>query len=183
MESQDNVAGLYSSRKDAKLAGHARYIPTVACKWGHVSPRRVKDGDCLACVRLRSQLWRSKYPEKQREARQRWDEANAAEIRAHKRRVKIENRAYYTALENFRAAHKRRAILSTVTPESLIKIYTECRAISLATGTPHEVDHIVPLRGKLVSGLHVPWNLQIIPASLNRSKSNKFAEGGRDAET
>lgn len=75
----------------------------------------------------------------------------------------------------------RRARLESATPkwanlESIKSIYQDCISITKQTGIPYHVDHIIPLNGKLVSGLHIETNLQIIPAKENLSKRNYLIE-------
>jgi 5-methylcytosine-specific restriction endonuclease McrA len=72
----------------------------------------------------------------------------------------------------------RRAKLKSSTPtwaskKAIKEIYLSCIKATKETGIKHEVDHIIPLRGEFVSGLHVEWNLQVIKAVDNRIKSNK----------
>jgi hypothetical protein len=77
---------------------------------------------------------------------------------------------------------KRRAVklnacpqwLSSCQKEEIKLVYAHARIL----GEDYQVDHIIPLQGENVCGLHVPWNLQILPAKVNASKGNKFCSIG-----
>lgn len=57
--------------------------------------------------------------------------------------------------------------------DQISAVYREAARLTQETGVPHEVDHVIPLQGELVSGLHVSSNLQILHRSANRSKGAK----------
>jgi hypothetical protein len=77
---------------------------------------------------------------------------------------------------------KRRASLLNATPKWLSKEqlttieckYSVVEMLSKHSAEKYSVDHIVPLQGKTVCGLHVPWNLQVIKAYDNLKKGNRF---------
>jgi hypothetical protein len=84
------------------------------------------------------------------------------------------NKHLYVARLNQRRAVKVSATPTWADLDAIKHIYKQSRQISIETGILHHVDHIVPLQGETVSGLHVEYNLQIIPAKQNLSKANKL---------
>lgn len=68
------------------------------------------------------------------------------------------------------------AWLSEKDKERIKDIYLLAEDLQVISGQKYQVDHIIPLRSKTVCGLHVPWNLQVLPADINLSKGNKYED-------
>ena len=106
-------------------------------------------------------------------------EANKDRLNLLRRKYTITNREKVYAYNAARRAAKLKATPKWLTKEELQQIeelYEIAQAFKLYTGQEYHVDHIVPLQGENVCGLHVPWNLQILEASENLKKSNKLLQ-------
>lgn len=113
-------------------------------------------------ARIRSARWRIKNREQAVLATKRWNDENPTRVLVN--------------MKKYRLAKLRRCPrwLPEEKHEVIAALYATAREMSVATGTKYEVDHVYPLRGKLVSGLHVPLNLRIVLRFKNRSKHNRF---------
>lgn len=89
------------------------------------------------------------------------------------RQYRLKNPSKFAARAAARRARQLRATPPWADRTRIAAVYAECRRVSLTTGIVHNVDHIYPLRGKDVCGLHVHENLQIITESANLSKGNR----------
>jgi len=124
-----------------------------------------------------SRAWKKRNPEKVREQVRRHRLKYLEEKRQYDRQRAKNNPEYFAS-----KTAKRRAVTTSRTPSWLSEdelwmieeAYVLAKMREDATGIKWHVDHIVPLKGKTVSGLHVPWNLQVIPATDNIKKGNKY---------
>ena len=148
---------------------------------------------CRSCATMSTQKWRQTNSTRDKE----YYEDNKEVILAYykeryqnnKEAMKLRNSTWKhnnpdkRSLQKIkcRTAKKQREV-SWSNLEKIKQIYIDCKEINLAARAAgcmerFVVDHIVPLQGKLVSGLHVDNNLQIITNRENCSKHNKFTSG------
>lgn len=85
-----------------------------------------------------------------------------------------ESKARMLAHARNRAAAKKNRIPPWADLDAINAVYAAAKQMERETGQPHHVDHIYPLQGRYVSGLHVAQNLRVITAQENLRKHNKM---------
>lgn len=157
-----------SIRDTAKENGSATYFTGIPCRNGHVSDRLVRNYECVECSRETSKSSERKQYIKDYYSR------NIGSIRGYKRAwfraLPPERKARHYALCAGYAARVKRATPKWADMKAITDMYQQAKKLGL------EVDHVVPLQGKNVCGLHVENNLQHLSMEANRRKNNRFEE-------
>lgn len=140
---------------------------------------------CKDCYKIYATVWREEnpdsfkdyYADKGEDLRRKsteWRLANSEYRAAYMSQWCRDNRALVNEKNAYRNAIKRRATVPWANRDKIKEIYAACALKSEETGVPHEVDHIYPLQGELVCGLHCEANLNVITQFENIQKLNRM---------
>ena len=121
--------------------------------------------------------YRKANKDKCRAAISAWATRNPDKVKAYAKKTKAVNSGKINALTTKRRLAKMHRTPKWLTPDDHWLIEQAYELAALRTkmlGFSWHVDHIIPLQGKVVSGLHVPFNLRVIPGAENARKANHF---------
>jgi hypothetical protein len=125
----------------------------------------------------RVKRWQEANKDKTREDAKAWVKANPDKVKAKALRYIKKHPDMYTARAVASVARRAKRVPKWLTAEDrwlMSEAYKLAKMRTNMFGFIWEVDHIIPLRGELVSGLHVPTNLQVLPKAENRMKRNHY---------
>ena len=163
-----NLDAFYSSKRHKDcLLSHCKQCESLRSKLKNqnnkdtrlAKSKKYREQNKEKCSQI-SKDWRNRNKQRVASVLRNWAENNKDKVNAKwmKRKTsKIKRTPPWLTADHFK---------------KIEHIYFLAKNASKVSGEPYEVDHIIPLQGKTVSGLHVPWNLQVLPKYLNRKKSN-----------
>ena len=161
------------TRAEARAAGLKTYFTGRPCKYGHIRDRRVSTADCIECSVIRSH-WAHAKNKKLRNAQKRtWQENNRDKQHDYQRAYQQNNPDKMAAKSAKRRAANLERTVAWANQTSIVYVYRFARLLTTLTGIQYHVDHVIPLRGELVSGLHCEDNLRIIPGKENLKKGKR----------
>ena len=147
-------------------------------KFGFDKQRYSKNNPyCINCTISKSTKWNKNNKDKRAKILSKYAQNNRHITRAAGKKWRKNNLDIDAAKTARRRAGKLQATPNWLTKNHLIEIadmYWCAKESERILGYKHHVDHIVPLQGENVCGLHVPWNLQVLTAEENIRKSNTF---------
>lgn len=132
---------------------------------------------CNTCHALQTFTYRKEHAEQVAKTQQVYKQNNKDKIKAYNDTYRRNHLAQGAARSMKRYTYKLKACPKWLTTEQKLEMqqfYIEAKKLEKETGIKYQVDHIIPLQGVNVCGLHVPWNLQILTAAENLLKSNKL---------
>lgn len=163
------------------LKGKNRGLLCLACKAGSTREwRATPEGKARNSEASRRFLATTEGREKHNEATRKIRATPEGSTKARESSLywKKENPDKVNALNaKYRVSKLTQALKNSSSEDKLVigSKYAMARWLSEVVGVPYHVDHIIPLKGRIVSGLHVPGNLCIIHGSENMAKGNKWA--------
>ena len=125
----------------------------------------------------RVKKWQSSHPDKVREMQRDWAKANPDKVKLKTAVYRAKNKSKVTAWAVTAQIRRKQRVPKWLKKEDFLQIraaYAMSKHLTEITGTVWEVDHVIPLQGAYVSGLHTPANLQVVPKDANRKKRNHF---------
>jgi len=189
-----HTKSLRGERVLAKAEGRTRYFTGLPCVNNHIAERLTSNGSCIVCTNERHKKYKSENSdaikkkgrdlyaanrEKRSKMASEYRKRNPEAAKESQKKWGLANRPKRTAAENARRAAKNQATPLWLTDEHKCQVnlfYETAERLRKISGIDLAVDHMVPIKGKNVTGLHVPWNLCIIGKIENSSKSNKISE-------
>ncbi len=136
----------------------------------NASVKSGKQAHCKECTQIYRNANKELTSIRNREYRKR----NKVKASLYHKQWKQDNKSKVTANHAKRRSMKLNATVSWADNIKIQRKYTQAQLKSVLFDEDYHVDHIVPLQGKEVCGLHVEYNLQVIPATENLSKGNTF---------
>lgn len=183
---------LPQERAKAIGEGKSKYFTGRPCKNGHVAERRVSNGCCVICEAEKYKQWSTNNPEKVKQSSLKsyinnaekrrayaseYRANNPEKVKATNKKSKAKRRSYYSYHEMQRQTKIKQATPSWLNKSDkiwMLDIYQASRNIKETYSVVTAVDHIIPIKGKNVCGLNVPWNLRIVTQKYNSIKLNRM---------